>query len=240
MPGPTRSGGRQPRVHLRVQSTRPSGVPGDRSGRETGSAAGPDQRRAQDLLLLFEQAFPPRHFETPGKSSGCPSGTVGTIFIFMMPRPERSRIRSPRATGLSASVDRVDEAARQIWFQAGGMRPGEDPYLLHCYRINFDGTGLTPLTEGERNACGLVFVRPEILRGHLVARGPRPHVSSCGGPQTKRSLSEVENAISGTAQGGLARSGSASSPKAGTERPTSMESSSGRLNIQGREKISGY
>jgi dipeptidyl aminopeptidase/acylaminoacyl peptidase len=45
-------------------------------------------------------------------------------------------------------VDKVDEAARQIWFQASGMRPGEDPYLIHYYRVNFDGTGLTPLTDG--------------------------------------------------------------------------------------------
>jgi dipeptidyl aminopeptidase/acylaminoacyl peptidase len=31
------------------------------------------------------------------------------------------------------------------------MVPGKDPYLLHSYRINFDGTGLTPLTETDGN-----------------------------------------------------------------------------------------
>jgi dipeptidyl aminopeptidase/acylaminoacyl peptidase len=46
-------------------------------------------------------------------------------------------------------VEKVDEAARQIWFSAGGMYPGKDPYFLHYYRINFDGTGLTPLTEAD-------------------------------------------------------------------------------------------
>lgn len=46
-------------------------------------------------------------------------------------------------------VDRVDEAARQIWFQASGKNPGEDPYHIHFYRINFDGTGLVALTEGN-------------------------------------------------------------------------------------------
>lgn len=46
-------------------------------------------------------------------------------------------------------VDRVDEAKRQIWFHAGGIRPGQDPYYLHYCRVNFDGTGLTVLTEGD-------------------------------------------------------------------------------------------
>lgn len=46
-------------------------------------------------------------------------------------------------------VDRVDEEKRQIWFRASGMYPGKDPYFVHYYRINFDGTGLTALTEGD-------------------------------------------------------------------------------------------
>ena len=46
-------------------------------------------------------------------------------------------------------VDRVDEDARQIWFQGSGKIPGQDPYLIHYYRVNFDGTGLTALTEGD-------------------------------------------------------------------------------------------
>jgi hypothetical protein len=49
------------------------------------------------------------------------------------------------------SVQKVDEAKRQIWFEASGMNPGEDPYFTHEYRINFDGTGLTPLTEAGAN-----------------------------------------------------------------------------------------
>ena len=46
-------------------------------------------------------------------------------------------------------VERVDEAARQVWFLAGGVRPGQDPYYVHLCRVNFDGTGLTILTEGD-------------------------------------------------------------------------------------------
>jgi dipeptidyl aminopeptidase/acylaminoacyl peptidase len=49
------------------------------------------------------------------------------------------------------AVNRVDEAKRQIWFEASGMKAGEDPYFVHAYRINFDGSGLTPLTDGAGN-----------------------------------------------------------------------------------------
>ncbi len=49
------------------------------------------------------------------------------------------------------AVDRVDEANRQVWFEAGGMNPGQDPYFVHYYRINFDGTGLTRLTDADGN-----------------------------------------------------------------------------------------
>jgi dienelactone hydrolase len=47
------------------------------------------------------------------------------------------------------NVDYVDEPKRQIWFEASGMNAGEDPYFVHYYRINFDGTGLTPLTPAS-------------------------------------------------------------------------------------------
>lgn len=48
-------------------------------------------------------------------------------------------------------IDRVDEDQRQIWFKASGMNAGQDPYLIHFYRINFDGSGLVALTEGNGN-----------------------------------------------------------------------------------------
>lgn len=48
-------------------------------------------------------------------------------------------------------VDKVDEDKRQIYFQASGMYPGKDPYFINYYRVNFDGTDLTRLTEGDSN-----------------------------------------------------------------------------------------
>ena len=49
------------------------------------------------------------------------------------------------------AVDRVDEEAGLIWFTAGGLVAGEDPYQLHLARVAFDGSGLTRLTDGDGN-----------------------------------------------------------------------------------------
>ena len=49
------------------------------------------------------------------------------------------------------AVIKVDEAAKQILFSASGMQAGKDPYFLNVYRINLDGSGLTPLTSGDGN-----------------------------------------------------------------------------------------
>ena len=48
-------------------------------------------------------------------------------------------------------VDWVDTTKRQIYFTASGMYPGKDPYFVYAYRINFDGTGLTTLTDADAN-----------------------------------------------------------------------------------------
>ena len=48
-----------------------------------------------------------------------------------------------------SAVDSVDEANRQIYFRANGMNAGEDPYFVHYYRIDFDGTDLVAYTEGD-------------------------------------------------------------------------------------------
>jgi dipeptidyl aminopeptidase/acylaminoacyl peptidase len=47
------------------------------------------------------------------------------------------------------NVDRVDEAKRQIWFRAGGIRAEQDPYYVHYCRVNFDGSGLVVMTAGD-------------------------------------------------------------------------------------------
>ena len=43
----------------------------------------------------------------------------------------------------------VDEEKRQITFKASGREPGIDPYYFHYYRVNFDGSNLVKLTDGN-------------------------------------------------------------------------------------------
>lgn len=46
-------------------------------------------------------------------------------------------------------IDRIDEEKRQIWFHASGKHVDQDPYLIHYFRVDFDGGNLVPLTEGN-------------------------------------------------------------------------------------------
>jgi len=42
----------------------------------------------------------------------------------------------------------IDEKRRVLYFTANGIEDKEDPYYLHFYRVNFDGTGLRLLNKG--------------------------------------------------------------------------------------------
>jgi dipeptidyl aminopeptidase/acylaminoacyl peptidase len=46
-------------------------------------------------------------------------------------------------------IARIDDEQRRIWFSAGGVAPGEDPYHKHWFRVDFDGRNLTRLTGGD-------------------------------------------------------------------------------------------
>ncbi len=48
-------------------------------------------------------------------------------------------------------IQGVDEKNRVIYFTANGHEAGEDPYYAHLYRINFDGSGLKLLNNGNFN-----------------------------------------------------------------------------------------
>jgi dipeptidyl aminopeptidase/acylaminoacyl peptidase len=44
------------------------------------------------------------------------------------------------------AVDRIDEATQTIYFEASGVDPNEDPYYVHGYKIQLDGSSLAPIT----------------------------------------------------------------------------------------------
>ena len=45
----------------------------------------------------------------------------------------------------------IDEKARVLYFTANGREEGEDPYYLHLYRVNLDGSGLQLLNKDNFN-----------------------------------------------------------------------------------------
>ena len=48
-------------------------------------------------------------------------------------------------------VDSIDVKKREMWFRASGMHEKEDPYYIHFYKINFDGTNLVNITPEPGN-----------------------------------------------------------------------------------------
>ncbi len=64
---------------------------------------------------------------------------------------ETGRVKNQITKGpwVVRDVEHVDEAKREIWFRAGGIRPEQDPYYVHLCRVNFDGTSLVVLTVGD-------------------------------------------------------------------------------------------
>src|SRR6185369_226353 len=61
----------------------------------------------------------------------------------------RAKNQITKGDWVMRGVDSVDVVNRQIYFRAGGVNPTQDPYFIHYYRINFDGTGLVAYTEGD-------------------------------------------------------------------------------------------
>lgn len=50
------------------------------------------------------------------------------------------------------SFEGIDENTRTLYFSANGIPTNEDPYFLHLYKINLNGSGLTPLNSGDFNS----------------------------------------------------------------------------------------
>ncbi|TCC89304.1 S9 family peptidase [Pedobacter frigiditerrae] len=47
------------------------------------------------------------------------------------------------------SIVQIDQKNRVLYFTANGREGKEDPYFMHLYRINFDGTGMKLLNSGD-------------------------------------------------------------------------------------------
>ena len=141
----------QQRRHLRVQPARPPGLSRDRDRRASPASRARSSARS-------------RRRSSPTRASGTGYDVAdGKEIIWMSERDGWNHLYLyDGATGavkhqitkgdwVVRSVVGVDEEKRQIWFSASGMYPGKDPYFVHYYRINFDGSGLTTLTPADAN-----------------------------------------------------------------------------------------
>ena len=117
------------------------------------------------------------------------------------------------------------------------MYAGKDPYFVHYYRINFDGTGLTRLTDAD--GTHTVTFSPD--RKYYVdtwSRVDLPPVSQLRRTEDRKVLMDLEHGdASALLAAGWKAAGSRSSPRGATARPTSGASSSGRRTSTRRRSI---
>ncbi len=90
-------------------------------------------------------------------------------------------------------VVRVDEAKRTILFEGSGREAGQDPYLIQLYRINFDGTGLVALTQGNGNHRTWFSDDYQYL-ADCYSRVDEPQVTVLREAATGKVLMEIEQA----------------------------------------------
>ncbi|QVL34868.1 S9 family peptidase [Telmatocola sphagniphila] len=86
------------------------------------------------------------------------------------------------------SIVRTDDEKGQIWLNVGGIYPEQDPYYLHQIRVNYDGTGLVKLTEGD----GSHFVTYSPDRKYILDRYSRVDMA----PKTELRDAETGKLIS--------------------------------------------
>ena len=91
------------------------------------------------------------------------------------------------------NVEWVDEDNRQIWFRAGGMNAGKDPYFLHYYRIDFDGRNLVGYTEADGDHTA-VFSADRQYYVDLWSRVDQPPVLELRRTSDRRVIAELEHA----------------------------------------------
>ncbi len=90
-------------------------------------------------------------------------------------------------------VDFVDPAKREIWFRASGMHAGKDPYYIHYFKVNFDGSGLTPFTS-EDGVHSVAFSTDRQYYVDTWSRVDSPPVSVLKQTSNQQTVLELEKA----------------------------------------------
>jgi dipeptidyl aminopeptidase/acylaminoacyl peptidase len=110
----------------------------------TGRARAVIEERTETFIDIHKSWF---HFVEGTEEILWMSERDGWNHVYLHDGPAKNPVT--RGEWVVRGIDRVDDATRQIWFRGSGRNPGEDPYHVHFYRVNFDGSGLTALTEGD-------------------------------------------------------------------------------------------
>lgn len=102
----------------------------------------------EEKYINYPRIF--RHYMSDGKRIIWSSERDNYNHLYMYDRATgRPTHQITKGEWYVRGVQYVDEANQQIYFSANGMNKNEDPYLIHYYRIGFDGKGLTFLTPEE-------------------------------------------------------------------------------------------
>ncbi len=91
------------------------------------------------------------------------------------------------------NVDFVDDQKRVIYFDTGGMIPDQDPYFTQTYKINFDGTGLTKLTDANGTHT-VTFSRDHKYYVDMWQRVDLPPVAQLRRTEDQKVVLELEKA----------------------------------------------
>ena len=106
----------------------------------------------------------------------------------------RSRTRSRRASGSSAASTASTRRSGRSGSAPAARTPDQDPYFIHYYRVNFDGTGLVALTEGDGTHTVEFSPDRKYLDRHLLAASTWPPVHELRRVADGKLVCELEEA----------------------------------------------
>ncbi|HBY63995.1 MAG TPA: S9 family peptidase [Solibacterales bacterium] len=116
----------------------------------TGAARAPISEEPKTFFNYSGKRF--RHDVNDGREIVWMSERDGWNHLYLMDGATgKVKNQITRGPWVVRGVEKVDDEKRQVWFRASGMYPGKDPYFVHYYRINMDGSGLITLTEADAN-----------------------------------------------------------------------------------------
>ena len=111
-----------------------------------------DEREETFVWTNYRQELRPVSYLRNGRELIHASECDGWRHLYLVDINQPQSVKQiTRGEWVVRGIDHIDEQQRQIWFRACGMRDDQDPYFIHYYRINFDGSGLMALTSGNGN-----------------------------------------------------------------------------------------